>query len=469
MATYQDLIDAIARVRSATGDSSAWMQGLSAADLALVTSPMTIDSPGLISAVLDKIHAAHAEIFGSAPQDGAAAHAIAVAESSLIQQNSLTAQLDLQVVAAVLNAHTTNAAGRMALDDLQREVESAVIGSPDLDTPAGARELQRYLTGRLREIKTVVETASLDATSKAALAAALASLYQAGASPGLPSPALPPPATPRRGPAEVHDDLTPSASDVTAAAPLPNDWEDDLPLDPPIAAPSAPLPATAPVPQAPTVPMTAMPAVPQLPGLGGIGSPGSGVPLGGLGLPAHPPGSTPELTQEGPAEQAESDRLEEDEPPDEPAPDEHEPDEHEPERPEHETTVQLPSGEIVTAPSPELARVITAAVAGTPVAEAFRQQGITIPAPGSAVTEPVDPNRLAAGDLGVFADRYAVALGNGKALLNNQIQPAESVTGPGFLGWEHPPRPGALSTSAETTEPQSPAPTRPAVTAGPPR
>ena len=51
-------------------------------------------------------------------------------------------------------------------------------------------------------------------------------------------------------------------------------------------------------------------------------------------------------------------------------------------------TVVLPGGQTITAPSPELAAVITAAVAGTPDTDAFRLQGITIPAPGSPVSEP---------------------------------------------------------------------------------
>ncbi len=119
--------------------------------------------------------------------EGAAADAIRTAETSLAQQNSLSAQVDLQVITAVLNAHATNAAGRAALDGLQNEIESAVTTRTDLDTPAGARAFQRYLIDKLRDIRTVVETAGLDATSKASLAAALASLY-ATATPRDPGP-----------------------------------------------------------------------------------------------------------------------------------------------------------------------------------------------------------------------------------------------------------------------------------------
>ncbi len=126
--------------------------------------------------------------------------------------------------------------------------------------------------------------------------------------------------------------------------------------------------------------------------------------------------------------------------------------------------MHLPDGDTVTAPTPELAAAITAAIAGTPVAEAYRQQGITIPAPGTAVAHPLDPARLVAGDIGMLTDRHAVALGNGKAVFNGNIEPIASVTGPSFLGWEHPPEPGS---STPPTKSERPTPTRPAVTAGP--
>lgn len=181
MASYQDLLDAIARVRAATGSPDAWMTGLSGDDLAVVTNPLNVTAPDAVDGVLAKIAAQHRDVFGAArePQQGSAADAIRVAETSLAQQNSLSAQVDLQVITAVLNAHSTHDAGRDALDALQDEIEAAVTTRTDLDTPAGARAFQRYLIDKLRDIRTVVETAGLDATSKASLAAALASLYSA--------------------------------------------------------------------------------------------------------------------------------------------------------------------------------------------------------------------------------------------------------------------------------------------------
>jgi hypothetical protein len=41
----------------------------------------------------------------------------------------------------------------------------------------------------------------------------------------------------------------------------------------------------------------------------------------------------------------------------------------------------------------------------------------------------------------MFTDRHALALGDGKALLDNRIQPVAGLPGLGFLGWQHPPEP----------------------------
>jgi hypothetical protein len=68
---------------------------------------------------------------------------------------------------------------------------------------------------------------------------------------------------------------------------------------------------------------------------------------------------------------------------------------------------------------------------------------------------------LAPGDIGVLADRHALALGNGTTLLDNQIQPIANVVGPGFLGWQHPPGP----TTTNPQPPAVPAPIGPAQTA----
>lgn len=378
----------------------------------------------------------------SPAQAGAEAEAIRSAEVALARQNSVAAQIDLQVITAVLNARGTHAEGVDALDRLQSEIEAAVSSWTDLDTPAGARAFQRYLIDKLAAIRTVLDTADLDATSKAALAAALAALYGA-ATPGPDEPAAPPapppPAPPAPGP--PPPDLAGVPGD--AGPPV---------IDPP----AEPDPGTEPTPSAPpAVAATPAPAAAMpgggwggggLPGGGGLSSlPGlSGLgreigPLGPLGSRREAPDAAGERSGEsdGPAEPT-ADR------PAEPLP------------ADGAVVIRLPGGQTVTAPSPELAAVITAAVAGTPIPDAFRQQGIAIPPPGSAIAALVAPDQLTAGDIGVLADRHALALGAGKALLDNQIRDVADIAGiagPGFAGWQHPPEPLPVPPAAPVPAP----------------
>ena len=343
--------------------------------------------------------------------DGAAAEAIRAAESALAHQSSLTAQVDLQVVTAVLNAHTDHVGAVAALERLQDDIEAAVLIRTDLDTPAGAREFQRYLLEKLREIRTVVDTAGLDATSQATLAAALASLYASTGSD-----------TPTAGLSTESDDRSP------AELPLHDAPADYLPGDVPPG--EYPPPATAP------------PAAAVSPAWGG--APATGSALGG-GLPTLPTAASPGFPIERPPidwpvgsalpetepESEVSEVAEADSGPSAQAP------------PEASTadglTVRLPDGQNVTAPNAQLAAVITAAVAGTSISDAFSAQGITIPAPGSAVPVPVEPGRLVPGDIGLFADRHALALGSGQILLDNAIQPLGTMEDAGFIGWLQPP------------------------------
>jgi hypothetical protein len=205
------------------------------------------------------------------------------------------------------------------------------------------------------------------------------------------------------------------------------------------------------------------PMMPTIPGLGaapgsmgGWGMPG-GLPLswldkGGRTGPSPrgatdeaPPGSSePDPSGDGPSDDAGNEKHGKDASADDP------------ESPSGPTTVTLPDGETVTAASPQLAAVIQAAVAGAPIADAFHQQGITIPPPGTAITNPIEQRQLLPGDVGVFTDRHALALGREKALLDGQIQHITAIGGPNFLGWEHPPAANAPA------RPGAPTPTRPA-------
>ena len=210
-------------------------------------------------------------------QEGDAADAIRNAEVALAHQNSTTAQVDLQVVTAVLNAHQKAEAGNQALNRLQRDIEGAVATRSDLDTPAGARDFQRYLIGKLRDIRAVVAGASLDDTSNSALMAAWTSLYNSA----------------QPGPDATDDQHRPAGSAAVAPAPpamqsrsaatesglepnfdaLP---EDDLGL-PPEDMPSH-------VASSPAPPAAGIPGIPSFGGGGVPGGSGWGVP-GGFALP----------------------------------------------------------------------------------------------------------------------------------------------------------------------------------------
>ncbi|KAA8966472.1 DUF4226 domain-containing protein [Mycobacterium sp.] len=441
MTTIDDVLAAIKCVTARTGDPSAWRIGLTDDDLGAAVT-LFAASPQRRDALLAAIRRYHPDVFQPAPDRpaGSAADSIRSAEVSLAHQASLTAHIDLQVIAAILNAHQRTVGGADALDQLQHDVETAIRARTDLDTPAGARDFHRYLIGKLGEIRAVVAGADLDDTSKAALMAALAALY---ASANEAAPVEPSPAGADRIPAVPPQTLMDPGREAESV---------DDPGEVADGPPAQPAPA-------PTSPM------PVLPTLGGGGAPGStpnwGSP-GGLtfpGLPAangmtQPPTAPddPDLRSEHPQDQPSA------APTDDTGVDDQDP------VPGSEpatgpTTFTLPNGETVTAASPELAAVIKAAVDGTPIADAFRQQGISIPAPGTAVADPIDAAQVQPADIGMFTTRHALALGNGEALVDGQIQPISVVAGPTFLGWQHPPAPAGVSAPARTGPP---APTRPA-------
>ncbi|BBX64222.1 hypothetical protein MSAS_33960 [Mycobacterium saskatchewanense] len=451
MSVHDELLAAVASIRDRTGDANAWQAGLTPDEVTAVVNPAT--GSERLAAILSKIRAQHPELFGAPatggppgglpPQpvpDGArgdAAEAIWRAEAALAQQNSVTSQLDMQVITAILNAHLKSVEGREELTKLQRETEDAVQTRSDLDTPAGARDFQRFLIGKLRDIRAVVLNASLDDTSKSALMAAWTSLYDAS-----------------RDKPEAGEQRASSAP-AEPSAPDDLDPGGDPLLDPLVSGDPDPGTRDAPAPGAPA-PTPTMPAgfgAGPLPGLGTAGGPGLGLPL-----PALPDGTRTDPIRR----KSDDDAVPEpgDRDPSDESDDPEAMDKQAGDPPAAPTAISLPDGETVTVANPQLAAAIKAAVGGVPIADAFRQQGITIPPPGTTVTDPIDPQRLAPGDIGIFTDRHALALSPGKALLDGQIQHIATVNGPSFLGWEHPPV--VTATGAAPANPDTPAPTRPA-------
>lgn len=419
MTTRDDVLDEIRRIESTGGGGEA-----TRAAQAALTLPLP---PEGYQRVLHRLTPGE--------QQGRAAQAMKAAESALEQQLSTTAQFDRQIIEALRHAHKTTLEGRRRLDNLEAEVVGAAQGW-DLSTAAGAREFQRFLTAKLGQIIRVVEEANDDNTSKQAMAAALTALYAAQTDREAVAPVEPKP-KPDDEAAGVA--AGPAPDEDSYLDPLPEDEsEADYPLSPQRS--------------------SEVPAMPMVPGFGGDG-PGFGampaaMPAGltPAGLLSGPGGYAPaddELLSEGATNDATPDNAEGDNTDDDPP---------EPAHDNGPVTVTLPDGATTTVADPQLAAAMQAAADGTPVAEAFRRQGIDIPPPGTPVTAPVDEARLRPGDIGVFTDRHALAVGEGKALLDGQIHLAGNLRGPGFLGWQHPP-----VRIEEPTAEADPAPTRPAM------
>lgn len=422
MTTRDDVLDAIRRIERAGGASDATREAQAALTLPLPEAAF--------DRVLDGLGSVQPP--PAAEQQGRAAQAMNLAEAALAQQLSASAQFDRQIIAALRQAHQTTGEGRRRLENLETEIIGAAQAW-DLGTASGAREFQRFLIVKLAEIIRVVEEANDDDLSKQALATALTALYAAQ--------------TDRTAPV----DSTPESDRDPASPPLDPDGDADGYLDP--------LSKDEPDPGYPFAPQRQpeAPAMPMVPGLGGDG-PGFG------GMPAAMPTGLPPagwLPEPGGGEAAADDPFEPEQatPADDAAPPESEQtDEAASQETPHDdgpVTVTLPDGATTTVADARLAAAMQAAAEGTPVAEAFRRQHIDIPPPGIPVMAPLDPARLRPGDIGVFTDRHAVAVGDGKALLDGQIHLAGNLRGPGFLGWQH-------LRLEEPTAAGEPAPTRPA-------
>lgn len=445
MATRDEVLDAIGRIERAGGAGHATRAAQAALTLPLPASGY--------DHVLNRLRSAQPSAFGPAEppriqpasgeeQLGSSARAMKTAEAALAHQLSTTAEFDRQIIEALRHVHKTTQEGRRRLDNLEAEVAGAAQVW-DLGTATGAREFQRFLIAKLGEIIQVVEDTNDDDASKQALATALTALYAAQSGrtdspPGEPTP-------------EPADDPVPPPA-VGPADAVPGDLDDDGYYEPLL----EDEPATG-----YQNPPQRLSEVPAMPGIGGEG-PGFGAMPAGMPGGFPPAGmfsgldrGDPPVDDEYPFEDAApADDITDD------ADGGADGDEAAPDSPHEDgpTTVTLPDGATTAVSDPRLAAAMQAAADGTPVAEAFHRQGIDIPPAGTPVATPLDQTRLQPGDIGVFTDRHALAVGNGKALLDGQIHLVGNLRGPGFLGWQHPPV--RIEGPDAATEP---VPTRPAM------
>jgi Domain of unknown function (DUF4226) len=400
---------------------------------------------------------------------GAAVDAAKRLNDALEKNRNAINTADEQLADAILKATTSSDQGKARLHSLQQSIIDEVTKlGPTLDTPAGQQQLADFLQGKTSEILDVLKTAGLDSSSQGAVLGGLAARYAALGShkPGTESGGEDHSGSPDgTGASPGNTAGGPGGLAAHGATPLPED-----PLLGGLA--SDPLMAGLGSLAGPALgALGGMPAA-----LGGMtpfsGGLGGGVPLGDLGAgigsairdagahgdsadkaddlkdpmqtrshasksdgsekpdqlkdpptsgqdtkPAAGPGTTaPASAAAGPAQA----------PPPGAAP-------------PPDTTVKLPDGSTVTVDNPAVAKAGRAVLGGASIDDAYQQAGIPLSPPGSPVTAPVSPSRLAFGDIGQYTDHRAMALGGSKVWVNGQVTPLEQLeTGPNFLGWERP-------------------------------
>ncbi|MEB3035012.1 DUF4226 domain-containing protein [[Mycobacterium] nativiensis] len=124
---------------------------------------------------------------------GAFADAARERETVLVQRLATSVELDRSFAGILRGAHQYNLQSRGRLDALEAEIRQAAAVWPALDTPAGARQFQAYLTGKTREIHKIVADAAADGQQRASQVQALTGRYplggmKRGGGPGEPLP-----------------------------------------------------------------------------------------------------------------------------------------------------------------------------------------------------------------------------------------------------------------------------------------
>jgi HPt (histidine-containing phosphotransfer) domain-containing protein len=107
-----------------------------------------------------------------AEQIGHAVAALQARQAALARQHSAAAEADRVLAEALAVAYAETVEGASRLDEIAAEIEDAVRNQAALavDTPMGAREFQRFLIDKQREIIAVVSHAhTLDEAKKTAL------------------------------------------------------------------------------------------------------------------------------------------------------------------------------------------------------------------------------------------------------------------------------------------------------------
>ncbi|HET9876865.1 MAG TPA: DUF4226 domain-containing protein [Mycobacterium sp.] len=114
-----------------------------------------------------------------AEQSGPSAAALRAKQAALSARQGATSDAD-QVLAEILRgAHATTVAARERLDAIAAEIDDCLQRSAvfAVDTPLGAREFQRFLVAKHRELIAIVAEAQRDDAAKRALLESLRPQY----------------------------------------------------------------------------------------------------------------------------------------------------------------------------------------------------------------------------------------------------------------------------------------------------
>ena len=106
------------------------------------------------------------------PAAGGAVEAIAARQAALSARHTATADADRALVEAIAGAHAATVESIQRLDTIGAEIDGAVTNQAALalDTAVGAREFQKFLLAKQREISAVVSQArDLDSSTRSAL------------------------------------------------------------------------------------------------------------------------------------------------------------------------------------------------------------------------------------------------------------------------------------------------------------
>ncbi|OBF86171.1 hypothetical protein A5791_01630 [Mycobacterium sp. 852002-51163_SCH5372311] len=108
--------------------------------------------------------------------------AIQAKQAGLASRHNAITDADRFLTEAIGSAHAEMRESVRRLDAIAAEIERAVSDQSAVDTPLGAREFQRFLVAKEREIAAVVAHARELAQAKSAVLQELRDQYAAGAS-----------------------------------------------------------------------------------------------------------------------------------------------------------------------------------------------------------------------------------------------------------------------------------------------